>query len=370
MERFTFIASCIFGLESVTAGELRRIGAEDVRAFDGRVEFSGGEEMLARANLHLRTAERVLIKLGEFPAATFTELFDGVKSLPLERFIGKKDAFPVKGHTVKSALHSIPDCQKIVKKAAVDRLSSVYGVNWFEETGPVHPLQFLIIKDRAILSMDTSGAPLHKRGYRKNSLIAPIKETLAAGILDLSRVKGDSLLYDPFCGSGTFLIEGALRALRIPPGINRRFGAQDYACFSKDIWRKERERGITEVNREGTFRAYGSDISGDAVALTRENAKKAGVSSRIIAEQKDIGQFLMPEKGMVVCNPPYGERLLDQNSARKLYTEMGKRFSYGDGKSLSIITPDEAFEEYFGHKASKKRKLYNGMIRCVLYLYF
>ena len=213
------------------------MGAEDVTVFDGRVEFTGDWEMAARANLWLRTAERVQILLGSFRAVTFTQLFDQVERLPLEEFIGKKDAFPVKGWSLNSQLHSVPDCQSIIKKAAVKRLSRVYGVNWFEETGPVHQLQFSILKDQVTVLLDLSGAGLHKRGYRRISNLAPIKETLAAGILDLARIYPDTRLYDPFCGSGTILIEGAYKARNIAPGLYRRFAAEKWECIPAQVWR-------------------------------------------------------------------------------------------------------------------------------------
>ena len=237
MEKLTFIAPCHFGLESVLAGELKRMDAQEVKADNGKVEFSGDFNILVRANICLRTAERVLIKLGEFTATSFEELFQGVKAIPLEDFIGKRDAFPVKGWSLNSKLYSVPDCQSIIKKACVERLKSHYKQDWFSETGSLHQIQFSILKDKVTIMLDTSGVGLHKRGYRQNSNDAPIKETLAAGIVDLARVKHYSMVCDPFCGSGTFLIESAMKAFNIPPGLRRKFISQDWGLVPENVWR-------------------------------------------------------------------------------------------------------------------------------------
>lgn len=340
-------------------------------AFDGRVEFTGDWEMAARANLWLRTAERVQILLGSFRAVTFTQLFDQVERLPLEEFIGKKDAFPVKGWSLNSQLHSVPDCQSIIKKASVKRLSRVYGINWFEETGPVHQLQFSILKDQVMILLDLSGAGLHKRGYRRISNLAPIKETLAAGILDLARIYPDTQLYDPFCGSGTLLIEAAYKARNIAPGIYRRFAAEKWGCIPEEVWRKERGRAMDLVRRDVTFRGFGSDISPEAVELTMANAKKAGVRRLIEARVADARGFCPPkEKSLVVCNPPYGERMLTLGETEKLVQDLGKAFRPSDTTGYFIISSLENFESYFGRAADKRRKLYNGMVKCQLYMYF
>ena len=364
--KMTFAAPCLFGLESILAGEVRRMGGEDVTVTDGRVTFTGDWTMLARANLTLRTAERVQILLGEFEARTFTELFDGVKKLPLEEFIGRQDAFPVKGPSVHSALYSIPDCQKIIKKAAVDRLGEVYGVSWFEETGPVHQLQFTILRDRVSLMLDTSGPGLHKRGYRRNAGGAPIKETLAAGMIDLAFVKPDTVFCDPFCGSGTLVIEAAMKALNVPAGLHRTFAAQKWDCVPAEVWRQERTRGLDLIRRDATFTAYGSDLDGNILEVALDNARKAGVPRRVHLRQADIDQFQPPEGAVVVTNPPYGERLLDQQQAREILTRMGKVFQPGKA-AYHVISPDQELERWFGRRADKRRKLYNGMLRCQLY---
>ncbi len=366
------VCPCLFGLESVLSGEIRRMGASKVNTSDGRVSFFGNEQMLARANINLRTAERVLINLGSFRAETFEQLFEGTRSLPFERFIGKHNAFPVKGWALNSRLMSVPDCQSIIKKAAVTRLQEKYGLSWFEETEAPVQIRFSIHKDIASVMLDTSGAGLHKRGYRQNSLTAPIKETLAAGILDIARIYPDTVLFDPFCGSGTFSIEAAMKAFNIPPGINRRFAAESWGSIPKIAWQDERARGLDMIRRDATFRAYASDIDPAAVELTEQNAKKAGVASRIKLAKADISDFNIPgdKRALVVCNPPYGERLLEIEQAQKLYEIMGKRFDLKSNNRFYIISPDDKFEKFFGRKANKERKLYNGMIKCRLYMYF
>lgn len=361
---------CHFGLESVLKYEIQKIGGENLHVSDGKITFSGDANIVARANLCLSTAERVLIELAEFKAVTFEELFQGVKALELERFIGKNNAFPVKGYALNSTLHSVPDCQSIIKKAAVERLKSKYGISWFDETGSTVQIKFSILKDIVNIYLDTSGVGLHKRGYRRNSNVAPIKETLAAGIVDLARIRPDSIVCDPFCGSGTILIEAALKALKIAPGINRRFAAEKWEQFNPDVWQEERSRAIDNVDRTAKFIGYGYDIDDSSVALTLDNARKAGIKSRIKAEQADISKFRQPESSIVVCNPPYGERLLELRESEAIYRTMGKVLGKGGDKQSYIISPHEQFETFFGADAKKRRKLYNGMIKCQLYMYF
>ena len=369
-DKLRLCCPCHFGLESVLKYEIQKIGGEDLTVSDGRISFSGDENVLARANLCLSTAERVLIELKQFRAVTFEELFQGVRSVELERFISPTDAFPVKGYSLNSALHSVPDCQSIVKKAAVERLKSKYGINWFDETGSTVQIQFSILKDTVSLYLDTSGAGLHKRGYRRNSNAAPIKETLAAGIVDLARVRSGSTVCDPFCGSGTLLIEAALKALKMAPGINRRFAAEKWSCFDEKVWREERSRAIEAIDRNAEFHAFGSDIDDAAVALALDNAHKAGIKTRVTVEQADISAFRQPENSIVICNPPYGERLLELREAEDIYRKMGKVLGKGGSRQSYIISPHEQFEDFFGAPAKKRRKLYNGMIKCQLYMYF
>lgn len=364
-------APCLLGLEGLAAGELRRMQAENVRAENGRVFFEGDENMLVRANLGCRYSERICIVMGRFNAYTFDELFERTKTLPWERWIGKSDMFPVKGSSLNSKLHSVPDCQKIIKKAVVERLKNKYSLSWFEETGALHRIQFLIMKDNVLLMVDTSGAGLHKRGYRPNGAIAPIKETLAAAISDIAFVRSYSHVIDPCCGSGTILIESAMKALNVAPGLRRSFVSENWREIHSNVWTSERARAKDLINRDAEFSACGYDIDGSVIELARENAYKAGMSKRIKFERRDIAQFEPDcEKGVVVCNPPYGERLLNEDEARKIYRTMGERFEPRKGWSYAVITPDEEFEHYFGRKCDKQRKLYNGMLQCRLYMYF
>ena len=368
---YKLCAPCLFGLESVLSGELKRLGFEDISVTDGRVEFTADAEGIARANLNLRTAERVLIVLDSFRAVTFQQLIDGAEKIPFEEYIGKKDAFPVKGWSLNSQLHSVPDCQSIIKKAAVKRLSRKYGVAWLEESGPTVQIQFSINKDIATIMLDTSGIALHKRGYRKVANLAPIRETLAAGILDIARIYPDTQLYDPFCGSGTFLIEAAYKAKNIAPGIYRRFAAEKWDSLPSKIWQTSREEAIEKIRKDIEFTAFGSDISQDSLEIAEANARRAGISGLIRLETADVKNFTIPDrKSLVVTNPPYGERLMNGEDLTKLYQTMGNVFQPSQQTAYYIISSAEDFEQGFGRKADKKRNLYNGMLQCNLYQYF
>ena len=367
----------LFGLEGLVADELKYAGFEGVQAENGRVFFEGDWREAARANVTTRCGERVLIVLSQFTATSFEELFQGTLDTPWENFIGSLDGFPVKGWSLNSQLHSIPDCQKIIKKAVVERLKDCYGNPWFEETGPTMQIQFSIMKDEVTLMLDTSGPGLHKRGYRKNANDAPIRETLAAGIVNLARVHSDSIVCDPMCGSGTLIIESAMKALNIAPGLMRRFSMERWGCFPKGIMQDVREEAKSLIKKDAPFEGYAYDIDPAAVQLTKENAAKAHVSSRIHVMQQDIIKFkpeVLPmqghKKAIVLCNPPYGERLLDVQEAEKLYQKMGVVFRPMKDHGYYIITPHEGFETVFERKADKKRKLYNGMLKCQLYMYF
>lgn len=365
------VAPCLMGVEGLVADELKLMGAENVSAQNARVFFEGDETILARANIWTRCAERIQIVLDTFNALTFEELFQGVKSLPWSEFIGSKDTFPVKGFSLNSSLYSVPDCQKIIKKAVVESLKEDYGVTWFEETGPVHQIQFSIIKDEVTIMLDTSGAGLHKRGYRPQGNDAPIRETLAAAMCSLSRLRHYHTLYDPCCGSGTILIEGALLADNIAPGINRNFDVDRWGLIPESVWVSERERCHDLIKKDTDFTAFGSDIDPHSVELTLLNAKRAGVDKKIKIEVKDILKFNpSTERGTLVTNPPYGERMLDLKEAERIYKIMGERFERRRGWSYGIISPDEEFEKCFGRKADKRRKLYNGMLKCQYYMYF
>lgn len=369
--KINYVIPCLLGVESVIAEEMRSLDAENVVAENGRVLFSGDENILARANICSRFAERIQILVGSFEARSFEELFQGTKNLPWEQWIGADDAFPVKGYSINSALFSVSDCQSIIKKAVVERLKSKYGISWFDETGPVHQIQFSIMKDKVSLLLDTSGAGLHKRGYRLEANGAPLKETLAAALCSLARVRNYHTLYDPMCGSGTILIEGAMLAHNMAPGVNRRFSAERWDVIPRNVWTEERERAKSLVINESSFVAYGSDIDEKTLEIAKENARRAGVSDKIHFEKCDIRDFRMKtEKGTLICNPPYGERLLDVEQAQALYKIMGQRFSPARGRAYYIISPSEEFEKEFGRKADKRRKLYNGMIKCQLFMYF
>ena len=369
--RIDFVIPCLLGMESLIAGELKEFGAENVAAENGRVLFSGDENILARVNICSRFAERVQILVGSFEARSFEELFQGTKKLPWEEWIGSLDAFPVKGYSINSGLFSTRDCQAIIKKAVVERLKSKYKIEWFEETGPVHQIQFSIMKDKVSLLIDTSGYGLHKRGYRLDANDAPIKETLAAALCSLSHLRPYHKLYDPMCGSGTILIEGAMMAANIAPGINRSFSAERFGVIPRNVWDEERERARSLEKIDTDFQGFGSDIDGETIKLAMANAQRLPIGKKLHFEKRDIRDFQRhTERGTVLVNPPYGERLLDLQEAEALYREMGKVFPQSHGWSYYIITPDEEFETCFGRKADKRRKLYNGMIKCQLYMYF
>lgn len=371
MEILNFSAPCLFGIEGVLGDELKRLEIRDVTVNNGRVDFTGDMDTLARANICSRYAERILIKVGEFKATTFTELFDGVAALEWERFIGKDNAFPVKGWSIDSALHSIPDCQSIIKKAIVTRLSKKYGISWFEETGAIIPIRFSILKDTVSVNIDTSGEGLHKRGYRRKSNDAPLKETLAAAMCDIARIYPDTMLFDTFCGSGTILIEAALKATNIAPGLRRAFASERFPFVDAASFSRERMRAQDLVRHNIDFLATGFDIDPKAVELTLANAKKAGVEKYVKASIADVKDFKLPEgRSLLITNPPYGERLLDVKAAEELYKTMGNVFQKTDGKKYYVISPHDEFEKIFGRPADKRRKLYNGMIKCQLYMYF
>ena len=369
--RNTYYCPCLMGVEGLAAQELRDMGCENVRAENGRVLFDGDWNMAARANIRSRFTERVMLLLGTFRARTFEELFQQVKSLPWEKYIQKEDEFPVSGSSLSSVLRSVPDCQAIVKKAVVEKLKEKYSLSWFPETGSLHRIKFLIMKDIVHILIDTSGEGLHKRGYRKTSTEAPIKETLAAAMAKLSRVRKDANFIDPFCGSGTILIEAAMLAMDIAPGLKRKFTAETWRYIPKAVWKQEREAAQAMIRSDAAFHGYGYDIDPNAVALTKENARKAGVLDHITVQEQDIKDFADTKPfGCVICNPPYGERLLDTNQAHKLYQTMGKVLTPKKGWNYSVISPEEDFEKYFGRRADKRRKLYNGMIKCQMYMFY
>jgi len=368
---YTFVVPCLLGLEGLIAGELRDMEAENVRAENGRVFFEGGLHLLARANIRCRFAERVQVVVGQFEAKSFEALFQGTKALPWEDWLAARDAFPVKGYSLNSALFSVSDCQAIIKKAVVERLKSKYRLDWFEESGAAHQIQFSIMKDQVLLVLDSSGAGLHKRGYRTQAGGAPIKETLAAALCHISRLRPWHTLYDPLCGSGTILIEGALMARNIAPGVSRNFSAERWTQIPREIWREERELARGMASPAPDFKAFGSDTDGEALSVARENAKRAGVADCVEFKRADLKGFDHPTAhGTLVTNPPYGERLGDQEQAVALIAAMGRIFIPRRGWSYTVISPAEDFEGQFGRRADARRKLYNGMMKCQAYMYF
>ena len=370
-ENYNFAATCLFGLEKFVGEEIDACGGKRTGTIDGRVFFTGNAEVLAKANVSLRTAERVYIEVGTFSAETFTELFDGVKSLPWEHFIGKKDAFPVKGHSIKSKLFSIPDCQSIVKKAIVERLKNFYRIDWFEETGIKIPVEFFILDDKASIMIDTSGVPLHKRGYRTESGEAPIRETLAAALVKIARPREDVRLWDPFCGSATIPIEASLIMTDTPPGLRRHFIAESYSFLDSKLWKKVREEGESKIKKDCEFKAFGSDIDGNILKTAAANLKRSGMEKYVTLFKKDAAQIQSDGvRTTIVCNPPYGERLETVRTARELYKKIGQNFPSLSPWQIYIITSDDEFERYYGKKADKARKLYNGMLKCSYYQYF
>ncbi len=368
---FEFCCPTLFGLEGIVGDELRHGGGlTDVRVENGRVFFSGDAHTLVWANLWLRCAERVLIQIGQFPARTFEELFEGVYELPWLDYIERDGAFPVKGYSLNSDLHSIPDCQSIVKKAIVKSLSESYGITWFEETGPRCQVQFSIMNNVATLYLDTYGAGMHKRGYRANANEAPLRETLAAAMVNLSRDRGRGEFLDPFCGSGTIPIEAAMIAMNRAPGLARAFDAEKWAFLDGELWRQGREQALDLIYRDRRYDICGSDIDPACVELSEQNARKAGVAHTVRFEMRDAAALRLDRRdGTLICNPPYGERMLDAASARRLLRNFGTVAARSPMKQY-IISSDEKFEEFFGVKADKKRKLYNGMLRCNLFMYY
>jgi len=369
MDHFEFAVPTLFGLEGIAGDELRRLNMENVRVENGRVLFSGGKADIARANINLRTGERVLLVLADFEAKTFEELFQGVYRTNLEDYIPKDGEFPVKGHCLNSQLMSVPDCQAIIKKAASKRLGEKYGVSWLPENGAKYQLQFSVMNDRVQLYLDTSGVGLHKRGYRAVGNDAPLRETLAAAMVQLTRYRGREFLWDPFCGSGTIPIEAALIAKNRAPGLRRRFGAEQFAWMDEKIWQEARGEAIDKEFR-GKYRILGSDNDPKCISLAMSNARKAGVSDCIEFKDGDATKMSLPtDQGIIICNPPYGQRMMEQQSAQRLYAALGRHLKFADGWKKFIITSEPEFEHYFGRRADKKRKLYNGMIKCDYYMY-
>ena len=368
--KFELIAPCFFGCESTANFELRRIGAEDIRVSDGRLTFKGGAEMIAAANLNLRTVERVMLLLNTYTATTFDELFDGVYSIPWEEFLPADAAFPVTGSSLNSQLTSIPACQSVIKKAVVKRLMKGHRTTVLPESGVEYKVRFMLRKNVCEIMLDTTGEGLHKRGYRQIANLAPLHETMAAAMVNLARYRGRDFFWDPFCGSGTICIEAAMIALNRAPGLNRSFMAQKWACVPETVWQQARTEALDREYR-GEYRILGSDIDPASLEIAQQNARKAGVGKLIEFREADATKLSLPaDRGLIVCNPPYGERMLEQRSAQRLYSAFGRHLKYADGWKKYIISSEPEFEHYYGKQAVKKRKLYNGRLQCNVYMYY
>lgn len=367
---YDLIATSTFGIESITAKELKALGYEDLKIENGKVSFEGDEMDIAIANVHLRTADRVLIKMAEFEARSFEELFQGTKKVDWSKIIPVDGVMHVVGKSVKSTLHSVPDCQSIVKKAIVNSMSESYGIGQFSESGPVYKIEVAILKDVVTLTIDTTGPGLHKRGYRELAGIAPLKETLAASMLLISRWKDEFELIDPFCGSGTILIEAAMIAQNIAPGVNRNFVCESWPSMSGNVFNIVKE-GAKKSQKQKDLKIIGYDIDYRTLKVAMENAKKAGVDKYIQFQKRDFMEFSTSRKyGFIVSNPPYGARIGEKKILDELYKHMGRVKKKLDTWDFNILTSFEPFEKTFGIKSTKNRKLYNGKIKCYYYQYF
>ena len=368
--RYELLASCHLWQEAVLKKEIIELGYEISQVEDGRVTFIGDAEAICRANVFLRTAERILLKVGRFTAISFEELFQGTKNIPWEDYIPQDGKFWVaKASSIKSKLFSPSDIQSVMKKAMVERMKSRYGVNWFAENGSAYPLRVFLYKDQVTIGMDTSGDSLHKRGYRTMTSRAPITETLAAALLMLTPWKKDRILVDPFCGSGTFPIEAAMMAANIAPGMNRSFLAEDWKnLIPRKCWYEAMDEADELVDREASADIQGYDIDGEIVRAARANAERAGVDHLIHFQQRPVSRLSHPKKyGFLITNPPYGERLEEKAALPAIYRELGERFAALDSWSAYVITSFEDAEKYIGRKADKNRKIYNGMLKTYFY---
>ena len=364
----------MFGLEKLLGEEIDALGLKRIFTMDGRVFFSGSELDCARANINLRVAERVYILVGEpFKATTFDELFVGCKNLEWENYISSSAAFPVSGHSIKSALASVPNCQKILKKAIAVRLGEKYGFNVMPENGNLAKIEFFLFKDTAYLMIDTSGTALHKRGYRPIANAAPLRETLAAAMAMTARVRPDIFLWDPFCGSGTIAIEGALIATGRAPGLHRRFSGEELDFIDSRIWSEAKEEAISKINTDSQYQGFGSDINPECIETAISNADRAGVGKHIKFFTADAQKISKPSfdcKGTLICNPPYGERMMSMRDAENLYRNIGKCFAQMEPWQIYVLTSCEYFERLYGRKADRVRKLYNGTIPSFLYQFY
>ena len=371
MAKLQLIATATFGLEAVVKRELQNLGYTDLAVSDGKVNFTADAKAIPRCNLWLRTADRLLLKMGEFKALTFDDLFEKTKALPWGDWITQDGKFTVNGKSVKSQLFSISDCQAIVKKAVVEKLKQKYAVDWFAETGAEFTIQVSLLNDIATLTIDTSGIGLHKRGYREAGGEAPLKETLAAAMIQLSYWNKERILLDPFCGSGTIPIEAAMLGRNIAPGLNRKFASEAWPVINNNLWKEARMEAFKAIDQETPMRIFASDIDGDAIAAASENAFTAGVDDCIEFTVRPLKQVKLEEKyGVVITNPPYGERLGNKKEILELYQAMGSIFRGDQSWSVYVLTAEEDFERLYGAKAHRKRKLYNGNIKVDYYQYY
>ena len=370
MKTYELVVPCHFGMEAITKREIYDLGYEITRVEDGRITFEGDAEAICRANVFLRSAERVLLLVGRFKATTFEELFQGIKALPWEEYIPQDGKFWVKkASSIKSKLFSPSDIQSIAKKAMVERLKGVYKTDWFKEDGAAYPIRIFLLKDEVMVALDTSGDSLHKRGYRLQTSKAPITETLAAALIMLTPWRKDRILVDPFCGSGTFPIEAAMMAANIAPGMNRSFTAEAWTnIIPKQLWYDTVSEAEDMIDKDIVVDIQGYDLDGEVVKAARENAKRAGVDHLIHFQQRDVAKLSHPKKyGFIITNPPYGERLEDKADLPELYTTIGDVYKNLDAWSMYMITSYEDAERYVGKKADKNRKIYNGMIKTYFY---
>lgn len=366
---YKLIATTTFGLEAITAGELKELGYENLAVENGKVTFEGDEMDIAICNTWLRTADRVLIKMAEFKAESFEELFQGTLAVDWGEIIPENGNMHVTGKSVKSKLFSVPDCQGIVKKAVVEAMKKKYHKEWFEENGPVYKIEVALLKDIVTLTIDTTGPGLHKRGYREMAGAAPLKETLAAALVLISKWNPDRVLADLFCGSGTIPIEAALIGKNIAPGLNRKFVCEDWPTMDKDTWEQVREGARKSIN-DKEFQILASDIDGRVLKTARENARLAGISDYIAFQKLPMAEFSSKKKyGVIISNPPYGERLGEEKEVDQIYKDLGELYRNLETWSLYILTSNEGFQKQFGEKAHKNRKLYNGRLMCYYYQY-
>ncbi len=368
MDKIELIATAAFGLEALVAREVRELGYEDVRVDNGKVTFTTDMKGICRANLWLRTADRVLLKIGEFKATSFDELFENTKALEWDKWIPEDGIFPVTGKSIRSQLSSVPDCQAIVKKAVVESLKEKYKVSWFKEERGQYTIEVALLKDIATLTIDTSGAGLHKRGYRTLSNRAPLKETLAAGLIQLSFWNPDRVLIDPLCGSGTIPIEAGLIGKNMAPGMNRNFASEDWDFIPKKLWMESREETHDLAQYDRPIRVYGSDIDGEVLSLARFHIREAFLEGDVHVQKLNIEDLSSSYKyGCTISNPPYGERLGEKKEVERLYRRMGQIHGKMESWSHYVISSHENFEKLYGKKADRKRKLYNGRIQCNYY---